>query len=134
VKLIIQTDKDNDACYLGFTAASADAGSVKKTVRVSEDIALDFDAAGRLVGLDVMNASQALREDFADIQLDALIGVKEAAQLLKVQPPKLVRDHASKPDFPQPVSELASGRVWLRSQVEQYAEKRRIKTAKTPAA
>lgn len=124
MELIIQTDQENDACYFGFASDALAGGSVAKTVRVSEDIALDFDAGGRLIGLDVMNASHVMASDFASIHLDSLIGVKEAAAILQVQPPNLVRDHASKPDFPRPVSELATGRVWLRSQVEAYAAKR----------
>jgi uncharacterized protein YuzE len=125
--LIIQTDADNDACYLGFQKTSTDAGSVAKSVRVSKDVTLDFAADGRLVGLDIMNASTVLGSNFADVRLDSLIGVKEAAALLGVLPPNFIRDHASREDFPKPAAELASGRIWLRSQVDAYAQKRTAK-------
>lgn len=54
-----------------------------------------------------------------------LMGTREAARFLGVQPPNFVRDWASHPDFPEPVATLSSGRVWLAADVERYAASRR---------
>ncbi|MHB8399818.1 MAG: helix-turn-helix transcriptional regulator [Candidatus Limnocylindrales bacterium] len=57
--------------------------------------------------------------------VDRLMGTREAARFLGVRPPNFVRDWASRPDFPSPLATLASGRVWLASDIEQYAAGRR---------
>src|SRR4051812_41557425 len=116
----IQADRDNDSLYLAFGPASLAKGNVTKSIRVTGDVTLDFDKDGHLVGLDVMNASNVLASDYVNIHLDALVGVKEAAALIGMQKSNFVRDVANHDDFPKPVAELATGRVWLRSQVERF--------------
>lgn len=54
-----------------------------------------------------------------------LVGTQEAARSLGVQPSNFVRDWAARPDFPTPVANLSSGRVWSASAVERYAAARR---------
>ena len=120
MNITIDTDKENDQCYLGFGEGVLAPGSAAKTVRVSEDVFLDFDSEGRLVGVDVMNASRVLGQDYDNVHIDTLVGVKEAAGLLGLRPSNFVRDHASRADFPHPVAELGSGRIWLKSQVIDY--------------
>ena len=122
--VIIHTDDDADAVYVALAPVSAKKGAVKRTARVDEDIALDFDGSGRLLGVEVLNASQRLKGKTGQIRLDELLGTKEAAALLGVRPPNFVRDHADAASFPRPVATLASGRIWLRSQVEAYARAR----------
>ncbi len=57
--------------------------------------------------------------------LDRLVGTQEAARSLGVQASNFVRDWASRTDFPTPVAELSSGRIWLASDVARYATERR---------
>lgn len=54
-----------------------------------------------------------------------LMGTREAARFLGVQPSNFVRDWASRADFPAPVAGLSSGRVWSASDVKSYAAARR---------
>ena len=131
--IAIQPDEENDSLYLAFGADGLPRGSVAKSVRANEDVTLDFDKNGRLIGLDVMNASQVLAPDYANIHLDTLVGVKEASALLGLQKSNFVRDVASRDDFPTPVAELATGRVWLRSQLEDFAATRK-RSGKSPTA
>ncbi len=130
--IILQTDETNDTCYLAFSKAALEKGSVEKSLRVTDDITLDFDSEGQLVGLDVINASNVLSDHFWNVRLDELIGVKEAAALANVRKPNFVRDYANSPDFPEPVCELATGRVWLQSQVEDYLSSRRTEKPPNP--
>ena len=58
--------------------------------------------------------------------LDELVGTREAAQSVGLQRSNFVRDWASRADFPAPVAELSSGRVWLASDVARYAASRRV--------
>jgi uncharacterized protein YuzE len=120
MQVIIQADRAADALYIGFGADSLAQGGVERSLRVNDDVTLDFDIEGRLVGLDVLNASRVFGEDYADIRLTSLVGVKEAAALVGVKKPNFLRDYVNDPDFPPPVVELASGRFWLSDQIEQY--------------
>ena len=124
MQITVQSDPDNDQVYVALSGRALEAGAVVKTVRATEDVALDFDKEGRLLGVDIMNASKVLGENTEEVRLDALVGVKEAAALIGVRKPNFVRDYANKPDFPRPMVELATGRIWLRSQVEAYAAAR----------
>jgi uncharacterized protein YuzE len=122
--VIIQTDDEADAAYIGLFRRPAKKGIVKRTIRVDEDIALDFDSKNRLLGIDVMSASTRLAGRIGEVRIDQLVGVKEAAAIIGVRPPNFVRDHADDVAFPRPVVTLASGRIWLRSQVEAYTRTR----------
>ena len=125
MRITIRADRENDQLYVALSERALAKGSVEKTVRVNDDIALDFDAAGKLLGVEVMNASERLGSGVEQIEFGELVGVKEAASLLGVQRSNFVRDYADKPDFPRPVVELATGRVWLKSQVEEYRRQRK---------
>ena len=130
--VLIQPDEAQDSLYICFAKDGLQRGVVARSVRVNDDVTVDFGKDGRLVGLDIMNASTVIQPDYAKVQLDSLVGVKEAAELVGVQKSNFVRDHANKPDFPAPVTELATGRIWLRSQIEQYLAARRSSEAKRP--
>ena len=125
MKVTVQTDRENDLLYLGFGENALDEGVVARTVRIDEDVAIDFDASGRIVGIDVMNASQRMSGELESVSLDELVGVQEGAALAGVQRPNFVRDYADKGDFPTPVVELATGRIWLKSAVEEYLRRRK---------
>lgn len=124
MKLTIDTDRETDQCYISFGEDVLQEDIVTATVRVTDDLMLDFDSKRRLIGIDVLNASSVLGEDYDTLEVDALLGVKEAAALAGVRTSNFVRDYAAKDDFPSPVAELATGRIWLRSRVMDYLEAR----------
>ena len=72
-------------------------------------------AGDRAAAIEVQQARRHLAPDvlFGEI----LVGVKEAADLFGVQRSNFVRDLATRPDFPAPIAELASTRVWRRSEL-----------------
>jgi len=131
MKISVESDKENDLLYLSIGERALEAGSVAKTVRVSDDIFIDLDKEQRLLGIEVLNASKVVSGDPGKLEIDALIGVKEAAELLGVMKSNFVRDYGDRAGFPEPVAELASGRIWLKSAVEKYAAGRK---AKRPSA
>ena len=49
-----------------------------------------------------------------------LVGTKEAAEVFGVRPSNFIRDWASREDFPEPVANLARGRLWAREDLEAY--------------
>ena len=51
-------DRDADALYLSFTTIAP--GGVAETREVSSGVFLDFDAEGRLLGMEVLEASRRL--------------------------------------------------------------------------
>ena len=120
-----QKDRASNQVYIGLWQESPTRrGAVKKTVRATDDIALDFDRRGRLVGIDISNASRVLgRRAFTEqLTSDELVGVAEAARICRVKKPNFIRDFVSRADFPKPLVELASGRIWLRSEIVVYLE------------
>ena len=70
---------------------------------------------------------RAIRRDDGTVlpMAGRLMGTREAARFLGVRPSNFVRDWAARPDFPAPLATLASGRVWLAADVEEYAAARR---------
>ena len=59
--LTIEHDPVADALYIALTAAALEPACVARTVRVTEDVALDFDAEGRLLGVEVLNLEGSAR-------------------------------------------------------------------------
>jgi predicted DNA-binding transcriptional regulator AlpA len=57
-------------------------------------------------------------------EVPRLVGVAEAASLLGWDRRRIFT-YLSRGSFPEPVAALASGRVWLRSDIEAFAETRR---------
>src|SRR5882672_331497 len=123
----VEIDRERDHAYILLRPASRGRrGAVARSVQVDEDIVLDLDGSGYLVGIAVSNASSRLDVDELEMgSARIIVGVKEAAQMLRIEKSNFVRDYANKPDFPAPISELASGRLWLRSAIEQYVVARR---------
>ena len=54
-------DKEADAAYLYIEYPIAD-GQVKRSVEMNEDIILDFDEKGKLLGVEILNASKVLKK------------------------------------------------------------------------
>ena len=132
MKIHLQVDHENDQLYLGF--GEPEKPLVAETVKVSDDIFVDLDGERRLLGVDIGRASTVLDGDLRDIQIDTLVGVAEAARLVGATKGNFIRDYANKPAFPNPVVELASGRIWLRSQIEAYtATLRRVQASRRPS-
>lgn len=115
----IKIDRENDLAYI--LLRPAESVTVARSVCIGEDIVLDLDGDGQLVGIELLNASSRLDiQNIAEGTEELLVGVKEAAALFGVEKSNFVRDYANKSRFPPPIAELASGRFWLRSDVERY--------------
>src|SRR5438876_5539332 len=119
---VIRINRDHDVAYILLRPElHDDRGSVVRSIRVADDIVLDVDANDKLIGIELLNASARLDLDKVSEGTDNLIvGVKEAAEMLRVEKSNFVRDYANKPDFPKPIAELASGRFWLRFDIDRY--------------
>ena len=63
--------------------------------------------------------------------LPRLAGVAEAAQVMEWDKRRVVT-YATRGNFPEPVQSLASGRVWLREDIERFAEEWRARRARRP--
>ncbi len=130
---IIEIDRKHDLAYILLRPELRNRpGSVARSTRVSEDIVIDLDANGQLIGIELLSASSRLDLDsISEGPAELIVGVKEAAEMLGVERSNFIRDFANKPQFPAPVAELASGRFWLRSDVESYTQKN-IRPAGSP--
>lgn len=54
-------DKDVDAAYVSFVEDIKD-GEAEKTIELDKNIILDFDSEGKLLGVEILNASKVLNE------------------------------------------------------------------------
>jgi uncharacterized protein len=90
------------------------------------------DSRGRLSAIVIHKASEHLAPDL--LVDEALLGTSEAAAFFDVKPSNFVRDLASRDDFPSPVANLASTRVWRRGDLRAYRQRRRASTFLTPAS
>ncbi len=64
-----------------------------------------------------------LDEDNARPTLPELVSAPEAAEILGVSPQR-VHELASNPGFPEPMYDLRTGRLWLKSAISAYARRR----------
>lgn len=54
-------DKDVDAAYV-YLGHPLKNGEVKKTIELNENIILDFDKKGKLLGMEILNASKVMNK------------------------------------------------------------------------
>ena len=66
----IDVDKDANAAYIYIDEDIKD-GEAAKTIEVNENIILDFNVEGKLLGIEVLNASENLSKEL----LGSLVGV-----------------------------------------------------------
>lgn len=57
----IEYDKEADAAYI-YIVYPINEGEAKKTIEINENIILDFDSGGKLLGVEILNASKILDE------------------------------------------------------------------------
>ena len=122
--MYIERDKEFDLLYISL-GGGAHEGEVAQTKEVSPGVLFDIDAEGKLLGIEIANTKEILGMSVADLRLSGeLLGVKEAAELVGKDRGNFIRDLARKPDFPEPVAQLASGQVWFSKDIERYLAKR----------
>ena len=57
----IEYDKEVDAAYI-YLAGDIKGDGAKKTIELNDNIILDFDAEGKLIGVEILNASKVLNK------------------------------------------------------------------------
>lgn len=58
----IEYDKEADAAYIYLVEDIGD-GKAVRTIQLNDNIILDFDADGKLIGIEVLNASKVLSKE-----------------------------------------------------------------------
>ena len=67
----IEYDKEADAAYI-YLAGDIKEGGAKKTIELNDNILLDFDAEGKLIGVEVLDASKVLnKKTLSESQVDS---------------------------------------------------------------
>ncbi len=80
MNISIELDRDNDQLYVHFRADYEGKGSVAKTVHLTDDVVADLDAEGKLIGLDLSQASKILGMTDLD-QLSVAVAVGSAGRV-----------------------------------------------------
>ncbi|MBA3351261.1 MAG: DUF2283 domain-containing protein [Blastocatellia bacterium] len=120
----IERDTEFDLLYISLVDG-AEEGAVTRTKEVFPGVLFDLDTEGKILGIEFTNTQKALGISASDLHLSGeLLGVKEAAELAGKDRGNFIRDLARKPDFPEPVAQLASGQIWLSKDIESYLQKR----------
>ena len=57
----IEYDKETDAAYI-YVEYPIKKGEAKKTIELNENIILDFNEKGKLLGVEILNASRILNK------------------------------------------------------------------------
>jgi uncharacterized protein YuzE len=118
MKIVSTYSPGADTAYVAF----GDSRDVAETVAPVEDLAIDLDRDGRVVGIEFVTASRLLDESaLEDAELDELVGVTEIASYLGKRKQNVAQHYASRDDFPEPAAELPTGRYWRRGDVEAWA-------------
>jgi uncharacterized protein YuzE len=124
--MYIERDKEFDQLYINFSDRSEE-GAVMQTVEAMPGVNLDLDEDGRLVGVEIIGATDAIGTPADEVDFSGeLVGVKEAAELAGKDKGNFLRDLASREDFPKPIVSLASGRYWLSGEIERYLRRERV--------
>lgn len=122
----IERDKEFGQLYINF-AGRSEAGAVVETVEAMPGVNLDLAADGRVVGVEIVEATGVIRAPASEVDFSGeLVGVKEAADLAGKDKGNFLRDLASRADFPKPIATLASGRYWLSGEIERYLRRERV--------
>lgn len=54
-------DRDVDAAYI-YLEYPIEEGQVKKTIELNDNIIVDFDESGKLIGVEILNASKVINK------------------------------------------------------------------------
>lgn len=121
MKVTATYDADGDIAYVAF----GDIRGVVRTLSPTDDVAIDLDAEGRVVGIEFVTASAVLDPSTfdQDPSLEKLIGVNEIAELIGRRKQNVAQHYTRRPDFPEPVAELPTGRYWRRGDVLRWYER-----------
>lgn len=110
----------------GYSARiSIEAADAITAIRKAAAVVTSAAERSDLPALPIVRA-EATREDIFEAELERpsfpeLLGVSEAAAVLGVSRQRLA-EIRHKPDFPQPIFELAAGPIWLRPAVASWAD------------
>jgi hypothetical protein len=100
---------------------------------------LDLDAYIEVTGVSRRECLAELRRvtgDDVDITVEVVpdvVGVAEAAEIMGWDKRRVVT-YIDRGSFPEPITALASGRIWLREDVQTYADEWRARRAAAAAA
>ncbi len=93
--------------------------------RLTDGILAEYDADRRLTRLEISYPEMKMGDAEPEVY-QWLCGVKECARIAGLHPSNFIRDHANAPNFPAPIATLASGRIWLLTEVVRYFRQRRL--------
>ena len=71
----IEYDKEVDAAYIYLEATIKD-GEVKETIELNDNIVLDLDEKGKIIGIEILEASSFLRDSILETTQAKILKLK----------------------------------------------------------
>lgn len=123
MKIVATYSSEADTAYVAF----GEPRDVARTTAPIEDLSIDLDTDGRLVGIEFITASRLLDSSaLADFEADELIGVTQIAEFLGKPKQNVAQHYTRRDDFPKPAAVLPTGRYWRRADIEAWRERSEI--------
>jgi uncharacterized protein YuzE len=131
MKIVATYSAEADTAYVSF----GDSREVTETLAPMEDLSIDLDRDGRIVGIEFVTASRLLDPStLEEAWGDELIGVTELADVLGKRKQNVAQYYTRRPDFPRPAAQLPTGRYWRRGDVETWLRSRGRTSAASESA
>lgn len=117
MRIVPTYDRDADIAYVLFGAERP----VAVTIAPIDDLAIDLDDEGHVVGIEFVTASRRLDPStLEDAWRDELLGVSQLAEILGKKKQNIAQHYTRRSDFPRPAVQLPTGRYWRRADIENW--------------
>jgi hypothetical protein len=87
---------------------------------------------GRVTQVEAKTESDRIAE-LVSQGIPEVVGVAEIQEILQINTRQQVSQLAEREDFPRPVAELRAGRIWLRSDIDDFGKRWRRKPGRSAA-
>jgi hypothetical protein len=116
-----------------YVAAASARQAISDSLERVNAVALKAGFGGKAVQIEAKTEADRVAE-LVSQGIPEIVGVAEIKEVLEVRTRQQVGQLAERDDFPRPVAELKAGRIWLRSDIEEFRRRWRRTSGRTASA